>query len=135
MKNPEEYIKTFEYWLAEGNRLLKRGDKIFLAIRTFRAGPLRKFDTLLVYVCDNVHTYSGWIMKKQFGEMIVKKTPRMLITLGIRPMPLYDFAMNLIFYNSRHGITNTVLFSFDQIDTRQLPGWIVEELVRQKLSK
>lgn len=135
MENPDEYIKIFNDWFNKGNRLLKIGDKVFIPIMVYRAGPLRLFDGLLIYIYDDEHTYSGWITKEIFGEMITKKTPRILKSLGITPIPLHDFAQNLIFYNSRHGIGNAVLFSFDQIDTGQLPEWIVEELVRQKLSK
>lgn len=136
MDKREEYMKAFDDWFTQGNRLLKIGDQVFLPITIFRAGPLRKFDGLLVYVYDNAqNTYSGWITRERFGEIITEKIPRILQSLGIKPISLRDFAMNLIFYNSQHDMDRTILFSFNQIGTGQFPEWIVEELVRQKLSK
>ena len=128
----EEYVKTFDDWINKGNRLLKIGDTVLLIMRTIR---LQHGDIYLVYACDNVHTYSGWMAKSVFGKMISEKATGILIDKGMEHISLYNFADKLIYHNSRYGIGFTILFSFDRIDTEQLPGWIVEELMIQKLSK
>lgn len=126
----EKYSNAFGDWVRKGNRLLKIGDACFLLIDIDQSD-----DTIFVYECDNVHTYKGWIKKQEFGMMILKKTMRLPMDLGLRHVALYDFVINLIWMDSQHDIDNNTYFSFDQIDTEQLPGWIVEELVIQKLSK
>lgn len=130
MEKPEEYIKAFDDWVAEGNRLLKIGDTVLLSMYLSKT-----VKCVYTYAYDNAqNTYSGWIQKSVFGKMISDKTERMLINMGMNHITLYHFAWGLIYYNSRHNIDNT-LFSFDQIDTGQLPKRVLEELMIQKLSK
>lgn len=130
MENEGVYTKAFDTWFDKGNRLLKIGDTVFLLI-------LIDTDcTALIYACDNVHTYKGWMRIPVFGKMISEKRTGLLINIGMEHTTLYNFAFDLIWADHCYGkdVDNT-LFSFDQIDTEQLPGWIVEELVKQKLSR
>ena len=129
METIEKYIKAFDDWRDKGNRLLKIGDTIFLSMYLDKNAKY-----VHVYACDNIHTYRGWMAKSEFGKMISEKRTRLLIDIGMNHISLYDFAWFLIYYNSRHNIDNT-LFSFDQIDTGQLPKRVLEELMIQKLSK
>lgn len=124
-----EYIKAFDDWFEKGNRLLKIGDTIFLYMYLDKNAR-----HVHIYACDNFHTYRGWIPRSVFGKMISENRTRLLIDMGMNHISLYDFAWFLIYYDSRHSIDNT-LFSFNQIDTGQLPEWIVKELIRQKLTK
>ena len=130
MNKREKHTKTFDDWIAQGNRLLKIGDTIFLIIDIDK-------DTnyVLTYVCGNTGTHSGWLPKWLFGEMIDTTKKRDLIPFESDCMALHDFAKDLILYDTLHSIDKTVLFSFDQIDMRQLPGRVLEELMIQKLSK
>ena len=134
MEKTEEYIKLFDDWVAEGNRLLKIGDTAFLPIIDYETG------IILIYACDNVHTYKKWVPKQLFGKMIYERKKGRLIYKNINHIPLHDFARDLIYWDSQWSFRQDmsivlILFSFNQIDTGQLPERIVEELVRQKLSK
>ena len=125
----EEYSKTFDDWISKGNRLLKIGDTVLLVLRKIE-------DSYLIYACDNVHTYRGWMAKSEFGKILSDGETGILVAKGMAHITLYNFARRLIYYDWRYGIgAPTVLFSFDLINTEQLPGWIVEELMIQKLSK
>lgn len=133
MKNPEEYIKAFDDWIAQGNRLLKIGDTIFLPTVDFKDGDVG----ILACVCNNMHTYRGFVPKQRFGETISERKTGILRDAKMKRISLHHFANRLISWDSHRDddLPILLLFSFDQIDTGQLPSWIVEELMIQKLSK
>lgn len=130
MDKNEEYTNVFDDWISKGNRLLKIGDTAFLPIIDYED------ENIYVCACDNIHTYSGVVIKQRFGEMISEKRTGIIMDKKMKHLSLHDFATNLIYWDSRAGMSIIlVLFSFDQIDTGQLPKHILEELMIQKLSK
>lgn len=135
MDNTEKYTKVFDDWIAHGNRLLKIGDAIFLPTIDYKDGDVGTF----AYVNDT-HIYMGYVRKSVFGELISWKRTKIMRDTNMRRISLHRFASNLIAYDYRRNSVYkmnmiSILFSFDQIDTGQLPERVLEELMIQKLSK